>query len=146
MRARPGTARIAGIDIPIEESLLETAAGSSSLVPAAEPGQLYPARAPEALRPPARLSKDERAQISGYKGVRDRIWDGPLFTVLGGVEGGKVGRARKEEIGGVVILDPFENGVETYSAKYVVGKRRLPRLEGGRCGEFSFFSPFSIHF
>ena len=73
--------------------------------------------------------------------MRDRIKEGPLFTVMEGrvrKDGGS--NSRVPGLGGVVVLDPFESGVETYSAKYVVGKRRLPGLEAGRYGELSFFS------
>jgi len=62
---------------------------------------------------PNPLSKEERHIVARYRLYRDKIHNGPLYTVVGKKRG---------------MEDPF-NDVSKYSAKYKRQKRRVPKLD-----------------
>ncbi|KAI9832800.1 MAG: hypothetical protein M1819_004020 [Sarea resinae] len=85
------------------------------------------------LQPPlARaLTRPERTQISRYRSLRDRIHEGPLYTVLG--DHARVGKDSSTSTGASTTaaaqIDPFEGGMPTYGMKYRKKRRRIPRLD-----------------
>lgn len=72
----------------------------------------------------------ERAQVEHFKSIRRRIHDGPLYAVLG--ENARVGKSRKRE---AATFNPFE-GMPTYTQKYKVALRELPRFDLRKPGAF----------
>jgi len=62
----------------------------------------------------------ERMQVARYRSLRDRVHEGPLYTVLG--DNVRVGKH------GNVQIDPFE-GMPTYGMKYMKKPRKIPRLD-----------------
>lgn len=73
--------------------------------------------------PPKPLTRTERLQIAHYRSFRDRVHEGPLYSVLGdNVRVGKQGTSVAAQ------FDPFE-GMPTYSMKYKKKRRRLPKLD-----------------
>lgn len=73
--------------------------------------------------PPKPLTRTERLQVAHYRSFRDRIHEGPLYSVLGdNVRVGKHGASAAAQ------FDPFE-GMPTYSMKYKKKRRRLPKLD-----------------
>lgn len=73
--------------------------------------------------PPKPLTKDERAQVARFRSLRDRIHEGPLYTVLG--DNARVGKTTTPA---AAQFDPFE-GMPTYSQKYTKRRRKLPKLD-----------------
>ena len=72
---------------------------------------------------PKPLTKDERMQVARFRSLRDRIHEGPLYTVLGeNVRVGKTGNTAAAH------FDPFE-GMPTYSQRYTRKRRRIPKLD-----------------
>lgn len=73
--------------------------------------------------PPTPLTKEERAHIARFRALRDRIHEGPLYTVLG--DNARVGKSTTPA---AAQYDPFE-GMPTYSQKYTKRRRKLPKLD-----------------
>ncbi|KAI9771796.1 MAG: hypothetical protein M1840_001566 [Geoglossum simile] len=113
-----GPGKIAGADVPW--------AWDPDLKLDYTPSQLYPPVPPPV---PTSLTRSERLQVSLYRHLRDRIHEGPLYTVLG--DSHRVGTQ------GARGADPFE-GVPTYSMRYMKKKRKLPRLDTRPYGELRF--------
>ena len=76
--------------------------------------------------PPKPLSKDERIQIARLRTLRDRIHEGPLYTVLG--NDARVAKNGDKGSSAAAQFDPFE-GMPTYSQRYTRKKRKLPKLD-----------------
>lgn len=77
------------------------------------------------LQPPVARAptEKERTQVARYRALRDRIHEGPLYTILGdNVRVGKTGTPAAAH------FDPFE-GMPTYTQKYKRQRRRIPRLD-----------------
>ncbi|PWW79375.1 hypothetical protein C7212DRAFT_37970, partial [Tuber magnatum] len=72
--------------------------------------ELFPPQPPPVPNP---LSKNERHIVARYRLYREKIHNGPLYTVMGKKRG---------------MEDPF-NDVSKYSAKYKRQKRRVPKLD-----------------
>ncbi len=73
--------------------------------------------------PPRPLTRNERLEIAHLRSFRERMHEGPLYTVLGdNVRVGKQGSIASAQ------FDPFE-GMPTYSMKYKKKRRRLPKLD-----------------
>ncbi|SLM34115.1 DNA-directed RNA polymerase III, subunit Rpc31 [Lasallia pustulata] len=83
--------------------------------------------------PPHPLTKGERAHIARFRSLRDRIHEGPLYTVLG--DNARVGKPTKTAAA-AAQFDPFE-GMPTYSHKYTKRRRKLPKLDT---------RPYVLHF
>ncbi|KAI9777959.1 MAG: hypothetical protein M1839_008494 [Geoglossum umbratile] len=107
-----GAGKIAGADVPW--------AWDPDLKLDYTPSQLYPPVPPPV---PTSLTRSERLQVSLYRHLRDRIHEGPLYTVLG--DSHRIGTKGPSGAG---QIDPFE-GVPTYSMRYMKKKRKLPRLD-----------------
>ncbi|KAI9851179.1 MAG: hypothetical protein M1838_004288 [Thelocarpon superellum] len=90
------------------------------LKPDNAPSELFPPYDVPITKPPSRV---ERAQVGRYRSLRDRIHEGPLYTVLG-----DDARVSKSGASGSKMVDPFE-GMPTYSQKYKKKTRRVPRLD-----------------
>ncbi|KAJ9649638.1 DNA-directed RNA polymerase III subunit C31 [Coniosporium apollinis] len=82
---------------------------------------------PPIAKPPRRL---ERIQVAHYRALRERIHEGPLYTVLGdNVRVGKTGSsAPSAAAAAAATFDPFE-GMPTYTQKYKKQRRKIPRLD-----------------
>ncbi|KAI9875563.1 MAG: hypothetical protein M1830_008332 [Pleopsidium flavum] len=84
------------------------------------PSALFPKYDPPLPKP---LTRTERLQVAHYRTFRDRMHEGPLYSVLGdNVRVGKHGASAAAQ------FDPFE-GMPTYSMKYKKKRRRLPKLD-----------------
>lgn len=77
------------------------------------------------------LSKEEKSQVAKYRALRNRIHEGPLYTVLG--ENVRVKKQTGYGTSSRMVTDPFE-GVETWSQRYTRRKRRLPQLNDMQFG------------
>ncbi|KAI9883927.1 MAG: hypothetical protein M1823_004297 [Watsoniomyces obsoletus] len=78
-----------------------------------KPTELFP---PVDQYAPSYMTRRERLQVARYRTFRDRVHEGPLYTVLS--ETKHAGR----------LADPFE-GMPTYTQKYQKRTRRLPKLD-----------------
>ena len=136
-RAPPGTARIAGVDIPIDQDL--------QLNDRPQPTPLFPVSAHELfwlkgnllilstnsrqtyqILPPRPLTKDERLQVARFRSLRDRIHEGPLYTVLG--DNDRISKTEGRANTAAAQFDPFE-GMPTYSQRYARKRRKIPKLD-----------------
>lgn len=72
---------------------------------------------------PTPLNRTERLQVGRYRAFRDRVHEGPLYTILGDSH-----RVGKQGGSGTALVNPFE-GMPTYSQKYRKKTRKLPRLD-----------------
>ncbi|MCJ1437007.1 hypothetical protein MMC27_006390 [Xylographa pallens] len=114
-RGPPGTARIAGVDIPIDQDL--------QLNDRPQPTALFPAYK---ILPPKPLTKDERLQVARFRSLRDRIHEGPLYTVLG--DNVRISKTEGRANTAAAQFDPFE-GMPTYSQRYARKRRKIPKLD-----------------
>ncbi|KAI9866345.1 MAG: hypothetical protein M1813_001467 [Trichoglossum hirsutum] len=119
-----GPGKIAGADVPW--------AWDPDLKLDYTPSQLYPPVQPPVPTP---LTRPERLQVSLYRHLRDRIHEGPLYTVLG--DSHRIGH---KGASGAGQINPFE-GVPTYSMRYMKKKRKLPRLDTRPYGEATNLAP-----
>ena len=74
---------------------------------------------------PGPITARERTQVAHFRTLRDRIHEGPLYTVLGDSNN------RVTKPGGApsrVLVDPFD-GMPTYTQKYRKKARKIPRLD-----------------
>ncbi|GME63562.1 putative DNA-directed RNA polymerase III subunit rpc7 protein [Neofusicoccum parvum] len=78
---------------------------------------------PPPIAPPPR--RDEKLAVARYRALRERIHEGPLYTVLG--DHSRVTKPRAHA-SSAVVLDPFE-GMPTYGQKYKKQRRKIPRLD-----------------
>lgn len=78
--------------------------------------ELFP-RVPQPVQ--AALTKEERAIAARFRSHREKIHNGPMYTVA------------KKKRG---MEDPF-NDVSKYSAKYMKKERRVPKLDARPYGE-----------
>ncbi|KAI9825081.1 MAG: hypothetical protein M1832_001401 [Thelocarpon impressellum] len=107
-----GGGRIAGADVPW--------AYDPDLKPDYKPSELFP---PIQQVVPKPLSRYERLQVAHYRSLRDRVHEGPLYTILGDES-----RVTKPGAPTSTMIDPFE-GMPTYAQKYRKKTRRMPRLD-----------------
>lgn len=78
---------------------------------------------PEKTPRPNPPRRNEKIQVAHYRKLRDRIRDGPLYTVLG--RGVRVGKPQPPI---AATFDPFE-GQPTYSSqRFQKHRRRIPQL------------------
>ena len=78
---------------------------------------------------PKPLTKDERIQVARFRSLRERIHEGPLYTILGDTARvGKIGEKSRTVAAGGTQFDPFE-GMPTYSQRYTRKKRKIPKLD-----------------
>ena len=75
---------------------------------------------------PRPLTKDERIQVSRFRSLRDRIHEGPLYTVLG--DNIRIGKTEGRTNSVAARFDPFE-GMPTYSQRYTRTRRKIPKLD-----------------
>ena len=68
-----------------------------------------------------KLSQIERKEVDHYRSLREKIHDGPFYTVLAGSLCGKQGTPSRAQ------FDPFQ-GMATYGQKYLKETRTLPKL------------------
>ncbi|KAF2473127.1 uncharacterized protein BDR25DRAFT_282396 [Lindgomyces ingoldianus] len=116
-RAPPGTVRIAGVEMAWDLTGLELKKS---------PTERFPKTSNPPPPPPTAA---EKAMHQRLVTLRDRIHDGPLYTVLG--DGMKTGLKRKAEDPAPTeasLFNPFTDNL-TYSAKYMKVRRRIPRLD-----------------
>jgi DNA-directed RNA polymerase III subunit RPC7 len=97
----------------------------------------HPLRPPQEAPPPQapEPTAHEKGIIAHYLAVRDRIHEGPFYTILN--DGMKNGLKRKvNELAPTEasLFNPFTDN-QTYSAKYLKVRRRLPKLDARPYGE-----------
>jgi DNA-directed RNA polymerase III subunit RPC7 len=89
--------------------------------------------APPPQAPPP--SADELGMVKHHLAVRDRIHEGPFYTILNdGMKNGLKRKASEPAPTEASLFDPF-TGNQTYSAKYLKVRRRLPKLDARPYGE-----------
>lgn len=73
--------------------------------------------------------------VNHYLAVRDRIHDGPFYTILGdGMKTGKKRRANDPAPTETSLFNPFTDN-QTYTSKYMKVRRRIPKLDMRPYGE-----------
>jgi DNA-directed RNA polymerase III subunit RPC7 len=89
--------------------------------------------APPPQAPPP--TSDEIGMVKHHLAVRDRIHEGPFYTILNdGMKNGLKRKASEPAPTEASLFDPF-TGNQTYSAKYMKVRRRLPKLDARPYGE-----------
>jgi DNA-directed RNA polymerase III subunit RPC7 len=89
--------------------------------------------APPPQAPPP--TSDELGMVKHYLAVRDRIHEGPFYTILNdGMKNGLKRKASEPAPTEASLFDPF-TGNQTYSAKYLKVRRRLPKLDARPYGK-----------
>ncbi len=90
--------------------------------------------APPPQAPPP--TDDELGMVKHHLAVRDRIHEGPFYTILNdGMKNGLKRKANEPAPTEASLFDPF-TGNQTYSAKYLKVRRRLPKLDARPYGKF----------
>jgi DNA-directed RNA polymerase III subunit RPC7 len=75
--------------------------------------------------------------VKHHLAVRDRIHEGPFYTILNdGMKNGLKRKASEPAPTEASLFDPF-TGNQTYSAKYMKVRRRLPKLDARPYGELA---------
>ncbi|KAL6711158.1 DNA-directed RNA polymerase III subunit C31 [Coniothyrium glycines] len=112
-----GTVTIAGTELNWDLTGLDIQKGPAERFPEAPPPQ-----APHA-------SAAEAAMVQHYLAVRDRIHEGPFYTILNdGMKNGLKRKANEPAPTEASLFNPFTDN-QTYSAKYLKVRRRLPKLD-----------------
>jgi DNA-directed RNA polymerase III subunit RPC7 len=89
--------------------------------------------APPPQAPPP--TAHERGIIAHCLAVRDRIHEGPFYTILAdGMKNGLKRKASEPAPTEASLFNPFTDN-QTYSAKYLKVRRRLPKLDARPYGE-----------
>ncbi|KAF8468938.1 DNA-directed RNA polymerase III, subunit Rpc31 [Kalaharituber pfeilii] len=102
-----------GRDIPFEID--------PNLKPDFAPSELFPPNPPPVQ---GALSKEERLYVARFREFREKVANGPFYTVMGKKRG---------------LENPFED-VERFSKKYERKRRKVPKLDA-RPYVFEFFPP-----
>jgi DNA-directed RNA polymerase III subunit RPC7 len=90
------------------------------------PAERFPEAPPPQAPPP---TDDEIGMVKHHLAVRDRIHEGPFYTILNdGMKNGLKRKANEPAPTEASLFDPF-TGNQTYSAKYLKVRRRLPKLD-----------------
>ncbi|KAI4927893.1 hypothetical protein J4E85_006406 [Alternaria conjuncta] len=112
-----GTVTIAGTELNWDLTGLDIQKG---------PAERFPEAPPPQAPPP---TDDELAMVKHHLAVRDRIHEGPFYTILNdGMKNGLKRKANEPAPTEASLFDPF-TGNQTYSAKYLKVRRRLPKLD-----------------
>ncbi|KAF2748201.1 hypothetical protein M011DRAFT_401545 [Sporormia fimetaria CBS 119925] len=91
------------------------------------PSERFPAKPPPQAPPP---TAGEDSMVQHYLAVRDRIHDGPFYTILNdGMKSGKKRRANEPAPIEAALFNPFTDN-QTYTSKYRKIRRRIPKLDG----------------
>jgi DNA-directed RNA polymerase III subunit RPC7 len=89
--------------------------------------------APPPQAPPP--TDHEKGIIAHYLAVRDRIHEGPFYTILNdGMQNGLKRKASELAPTEASLFNPFTDN-QTYSAKYLKVRRRLPKLDARPYGK-----------
>lgn len=76
--------------------------------------------------------------VQHYLAVRDRIHEGPFYTILNdGMKNGLKRKANEPAPTEASLFNPFEDN-QTYSAKYLKVRRRLPKLDARPYGKLLY--------
>ncbi|KAF2852204.1 hypothetical protein T440DRAFT_446736 [Plenodomus tracheiphilus IPT5] len=114
---RSGTVTIAGTELNWDLTGLDIQKG---------PAERFPEAPPPQAPPP---TTDEIAMVQHHLAVRDRIHEGPFYTILNdGMKNGLKRKASEHAPTEASLFNPFTDN-QTYSAKYLKVRRRLPKLD-----------------
>ncbi|PSN66912.1 hypothetical protein BS50DRAFT_634368 [Corynespora cassiicola Philippines] len=115
---RPGTVQIAGMEMNWDLSGLgELQKGPAPRFPTAPPP----------LAPPP--NEHESAIVHHHLVVRDRIHEGPFYTILNdGMKNGLKRKANEPAPTQTELFNPFTDN-QTFSSKYLKVRRRIPKLD-----------------
>ena len=84
---------------------------------------------------PAKPTPDEEAALQHYLTLRDRIHEGPFYTLLNdGMKTGLKRKANEPAPTEAQMFNPFTDN-QTYSSKYLKVRRKLPKLDTRPYGE-----------
>lgn len=112
-----GTVTIAGTELNWDLTGLDIQKGPAERFPEAPPPQAPPPTA------------DEASIVQHHLAVRDRIHEGPFYTILNdGMKNGLKRKANEHAPTETSLFNPFTDN-QTYSAKYLKVRRRLPKLD-----------------
>ncbi|OAL00510.1 hypothetical protein IQ06DRAFT_293836 [Phaeosphaeriaceae sp. SRC1lsM3a] len=90
------------------------------------PAERFPEAPPPQAPPP---TEHENGIVAHYLAVRDRIHEGPFYTILNdGMKNGLKRKANEPAPTEASLFNPFTDN-QTYSAKYLKVRRRLPKLD-----------------
>jgi DNA-directed RNA polymerase III subunit RPC7 len=90
--------------------------------------------APPPQAPPP--TAHENGIVAHYLAVRDRIHEGPFYTILAdGMKNGLKRKASEPAPTEASLFNPFTDN-QTYSAKYLKVRRRLPKLDARPYGQY----------
>lgn len=90
------------------------------------PAERFPEAPPPQAPPP---TAHENGIVAHYLAVRDRIHEGPFYTILAdGMKNGLKRKANEPAPTEASLFNPFTDN-QTYSAKYLKVRRRLPKLD-----------------
>ncbi|KAH7400785.1 DNA-directed RNA polymerase III, subunit Rpc31 [Phaeosphaeria sp. MPI-PUGE-AT-0046c] len=90
------------------------------------PAERFPEAPPPQAPPP---TAHENGIVAHYLAVRDRIHEGPFYTILNdGMKNGLKRKANEPAPTEASLFNPFTDN-QTYSAKYLKVRRRLPKLD-----------------
>jgi DNA-directed RNA polymerase III subunit RPC7 len=113
----PGTVKIAGVEMAWDLTGLELKKSPTECFPKTSHG------------PPPPPTSDEKSRHHRHVTLRERIHDGPLYTILSdGMQTGLKPRHGDAAPTEASLFNPFTDNL-TYSAKYMKVRRRIPRLD-----------------
>lgn len=99
------------------------------------PGERFPSKPPPLAPAP---TPAESSTVQHYLAVRDRIHDGPFYTILAdGMKNGKKRRANEAAPTDLSLFNPFTDN-QTYTSKYMKVRRRIPKLDMRPYGELTW--------
>jgi DNA-directed RNA polymerase III subunit RPC7 len=109
---------------------------STTAAPAALKGTLLLRQAQDQPPPQAPPPNDDEAAMLKYHiDVRERIHEGPFYTILNdGMKNGLKRRANDPAPTEASLFNPFTDN-QTYTSKYLKVRRRIPKLDTRPYGE-----------
>jgi DNA-directed RNA polymerase III subunit RPC7 len=97
------------------------------------PQELYPPTSTPVTPAP---TTTERAHLANFRLLRERLREGPLYTVLD--PNTRVHKNQRQK----AIVNPFEN-MPTYSQRYKKPRRKMPQLNTREYGKSALLIGFS---
>lgn len=140
-----GTVTIAGTELNWDLTGLDIQKGPAERFPVSSLFVLYlnqPLRQQQEAPPPQAPppTAHERGIVAHHIAVRDRIHEGPFYTILNdGMKNGLKRKANEPAPTEASLFNPFTDN-QTYSAKYLKVRRRLPKLDARPYGGLVWLS------
>lgn len=117
---------------PQSQSQSQQSSTTKRIVTLNHPLRLQQEAPPPQAPPP---TAHEQGIVAHHIAVRDRIHEGPFYTILNdGMKNGLKRKANEPAPTEASLFNPFTDN-QTYSAKYLKVRRRLPKLDARPYGE-----------